>query len=194
MNNKIEKRLANTLARNWWKLLVRGVVAVLFGVLLWLLPGISLALLVLFFGVFVLVDGILGAWIAISGRKEYEDWWDLLLWGLVGIGIGILTFVAPGFTTLALVFFIAGWAIATGVLEIVVAIRLRKEIEGEWLLILGGLVSVLLGILLMLKPGVGALALVWLIGTYAIIFGLVLVMLAFKTRSFRKFASPNTDN
>ncbi len=194
MNNKIEKRLANTLARNWWKLLVRGVVAVLFGVLLWLLPGISLALLVLFFGAFVLVDGILGAWIAISGRKEYEDWWDLLLWGLVGIGIGILTFVAPGFTTLALVFFIAGWAIATGVLEIVVAIRLRREIEGEWLLILGGLVSVLLGILLMLRPGVGALALVWLIGTYAIIFGLVLVMLAFKTRSFRKFASPNTDN
>jgi uncharacterized membrane protein HdeD (DUF308 family) len=108
--------------------------------------------------------------------------------------MGILTFAAPGVTALALVFFIAGWAIATGVLEIVVAIRLRREIEGEWLLILGGLVSVLLGILLMLRPGVGALALVWLIGMYAIIFGLVLVILAFKTRSFRKFASPDSHN
>jgi uncharacterized membrane protein HdeD (DUF308 family) len=194
MDNNIEKQLANTFARNWWLLLARGIVAILFGVMVWLLPGISLAFLVLLFGAFVLVDGILGAWMAIAGRKEYEDWWDLLLWGLVGIGMGILTFVAPGVTALALVFFIAGWAIATGVLEIVVAIRLRREIEGEWLLILGGLVSVLLGILLMLRPGVGALALVWLIGMYAIIFGLVLVILAFKTRSFRKFASPDSHN
>jgi uncharacterized membrane protein HdeD (DUF308 family) len=194
MDNNIEKQLANTFARNWWLLLARGIVAILFGVMVWLLPGISLAFLVLLFGAFALVDGILGAWMAIAGRKEYEDWWDLLLWGLVGIGMGILTFVAPGVTALALVFFIAGWAIATGVLEIVVAIRLRREIEGEWLLILGGLVSVLLGILLMLRPGVGALALVWLIGMYAIIFGLVLVILAFKTRSFRKFASPDSHN
>ena len=194
MNNNIEKKLANTFARNWWLLLVRGIVAILFGVMVWVLPGISLAFLVLFFGAYALVDGILGAWIAVAGRKEYEDWWDLLLWGFVGIGMGVLTFVAPGVTALALVFFIAGWAIATGVLEIVVAIRLRREIEGEWLLILGGLVSVLLGILLMLRPGVGALALVWLIGMYAIIFGLVLVILAFKTRSFRKFASPDSHN
>ncbi len=194
MNNSIEKQLANTLARNWWKLLVRGVVAILIGVLVWLLPGISLALLVLFFGAFVLFDGILGAWIAISGRNEYENWWELLLLGLVGIGIGILTFVAPGATAMALVIFIAVWAIATGVLQIVVAIRLRRAIEGEWRLILGGLVSLGLGILLMLRPGTGALALVWLIGTYAIIFGLLLVILAFKMRSFRKFASPDSQN
>jgi uncharacterized membrane protein HdeD (DUF308 family) len=186
MNNNIEKKLANTLSRNWWKLLVRGIVAILFGVVVWLMPGISLTLLVLLFGAFVLVEGILGVWMAFSGRKEYEDWWELLLWGLVDIGIGILTFVAPGATAMAVVIFIAVWAIATGVLQIVVAIRLRKEIEGEWLLIVGGLASVVLGILFMLQPGTGALALVWLIGTYAIFFGIILVILAFKTRGFIK--------
>ncbi len=194
MNNNIERQLANTLARNWWKLLLRGVVAILFGVLAWLLPGISLTLLVLFFGAFVLVDGILGVWIAFSGRKETENWWELLLWGLVGIGIGILTFVAPGATAVAFVIFVAAWAIATGVLQIVVAIRLRKEIEGEWLLILGGLLSVMLGILFMIQPGTGALAMVWLIGTYAVIFGVLLAILAFKMRSFRKSAYPESHN
>lgn len=194
MNNNLEKQLANALSRNWWKLLLRGIIAIAFGVLVWLQPGISLTVLVISFGVFIVVDGILGVWIAISGRKEYEDWWELLLWGLVGIGIGILTFVAPGPTTVALVIFIAAWAIATGVLQIVVAIRLRKAIEGEWLLILGGLLSVLLGILFMMQPLTGALALVWMIGTYAILFGLLLVMLAFKMRSFRKFTQSESHN
>jgi uncharacterized membrane protein HdeD (DUF308 family) len=193
MNSSIERHLANTFARNWWKLLVRGVVAILFGVLVWLLPGISITLFVLSFGIFVVVDGILGAWVAVSGRKEYEDWWELLLWGLVGISIGILTLVSPGVTAVALVVFIAVWAIATGVLQIVVAIRLRREIEGEVLLILGGVASVLLGILFMIQPGTGVLALVWLIGTYAIVFGLLLVILAFRMRRFRK-RSPDSQS
>lgn len=134
----------------------------------------------LLFGVYVMADGILGAWMAIAGRKEHEHWWVLLLGGL--LGIGILTFVAPGITALVLLFYIAAWAIATGVLEIVAAIRLRKEIEGEWLLILGGLVSVVFGGLLMIQPGAGALALIWLIATYAVVFGILLVILAFKVR------------
>jgi uncharacterized membrane protein HdeD (DUF308 family) len=188
MNNRTERRLANSLARNWWMLLVRGLVAISFGLILWFLPGISFAFLVLFFGAFVLVDGILGVWIALSGRKEHEDWWELLLWGLVDIGIGILAFVAPGATAMALVVFIAVWAIATGVLQIVVAIRLRREIEGEWLLILGGLASVVLGILFMVQPGIGALAVLWLIGAYAVTFGVLLVILAFRMRRLRKVA------
>ena len=192
--NNIEKQLSSILSRNWWKVLLRGLAAIMFGILVWLLPGISLAVLVLLFGAFVLVDGILGVWLAIDGRKEYEDWWVLLLWGLLGIGVGVLTFMSPGVTGLALLFFIAAWAIATGVLEIVAAIRLRREIKGEWLLILGGLLSVMFGALLMAQPGVGALALIWLIGTYAVIFGIVLVILAFKTRSFMKVAYPNTHN
>jgi uncharacterized membrane protein HdeD (DUF308 family) len=182
----LEKQFSNILSRRWWTLLLRGVVAIMFGILTWLLPATSLAILVLLFGAFVLVDGILGVWMAIAGRKEYEDWWVLLLWGLVGIGVGILTFLAPGVTEFALLFFIAVWAVTTGVLEIVAAIRLRREIKGEWLLILGGLLSVVFGVLLMAQPGAGALALIWLIGTYAVTFGVLLVILSFKTRSFDK--------
>jgi uncharacterized membrane protein HdeD (DUF308 family) len=184
--NIIEKYLATVLFRNWWVLLLRGLIAIAFGVLTWLQPGISLAALVLLFGAYTLADGVLGVWMAIRGRKQYEDWWVLLLWGLIDIGVGILTFVAPGVTALALLFYIAIWAIATGVLEIVVAIRLRREIEGEWLLILGGLASVVFGALLMAQPGAGALALLWLIAAYAVIFGIMLVILAFRLRRLRR--------
>jgi len=180
--NIMRNGLAAILARNWWVLLLRGLVAIAFGVLAWFQPGITLAALVLLFGFYTLADGILGVWIAITGRKEHERWWVLLLWGLVGIAVGILTFLAPGVTTLALLFYIAVWAIATGVLEIVAAIRLRKEIAGEWLLILGGLASVVFGAVLMVQPGAGALALIWLIATYAVVFGILLVLLAFKLR------------
>jgi uncharacterized membrane protein HdeD (DUF308 family) len=177
-------QLTTILSRNWWVLLLRGLAAIAFGVLAWLQPGISLAALVLLFGAYAMADGILGVWTAIAGRSEHEHWWVLLLWGLLSIGVGILTFLAPGITALALLFYIAAWAIATGVLEIVAAIRLRKEIEGEWLLILGGLASVAFGFVLMLRPGVGALTLLWLIATYAIVFGILLVLLAFKVRTF----------
>ncbi len=172
------------LSRNWWLLLLRGIAAIAFGVLAWMQPAISLAALVLLFGAYTLADGVLGIWTAIAGRREHEDWWVLLLWGLLGVGVGIMTFLAPGLTALALLFYIAVWAIATGVVQIVAALRLRKEIEGEWLLILGGLVSVVFGVLLMVQPGAGAISLVWLIGTYALVFGVLLVLLAFKLRSF----------
>jgi uncharacterized membrane protein HdeD (DUF308 family) len=130
------------------------------------------------------VDGILDVWNAIAGRKENDHWWVLLLGGLLGIVVGYITLTTPGITALALLFYIAIWAIARGVLQIVGAIRLRKEIEGEWLLVLGGLASVLFGVLLISRPGAGALAVLWLIGVYAIVFGIVTVALAFKARSF----------
>lgn len=182
--NIVEKKLAAILFRNWWLLLLRGLVAIAFGVMIWLQPGISLAALVLLFGAYAMADGVLGVGTAIAGRKEHESWWVLLLQGLLGIGVGVLTFFAPGITALALLFYIAIWAIATGVLEIVAAIRLRKEIEGEWWLILGGLASVVFGVLLVAQPGAGALAVLWLIAAYAIVFGVLLLMLAFKARSF----------
>ena len=140
----------------------------------------------LLFGAYALADGVLGVWTAVAGRKEHEDWWVLLLWGLVGVGAGFLTFLVPGVTALALLFYIAIWAIALGVLEIVTAIRLRKEIEGEWLLVLGGLASVVFGVLLMARPVAGALAVLWLIAAYAVVFGVILVILAFKARTFGK--------
>jgi uncharacterized membrane protein HdeD (DUF308 family) len=132
--------------------------------------------------------------IAFAGRKEFEDWWVLLLWGLVGLGAGIMAFLAPDVATVAIVFLIAAWSIANGILEIVLAIRLRREIEGEWLLLLGGLASVLLGVILFLQPGAGALALVWVIGTYTIIHGLDLIVLAFRTRRFVKLARKSSQS
>jgi len=179
---KLAENLALTLSRNWWVLLLRGAVAILFGILTFLQPGISLASLVLLFGAYALADGILGAWTAVSHRKDRENWWVLLLEGLVGIGVGVLTLFNPGVTALALLFYIAIWAIATGVLEIVTAVRLRKEIEGEWMLVLAGLASVAFGVLLMARPGSGALAVLWLIASYAIVFGVLLVVLAFRVK------------
>lgn len=182
----IKQALASAISKTWWILLLRGFFAILFGVLTWVQPGISLATLVLLFGIYALADGVLGVWTAVSTRDEEEHWWVLLLWGLVGIGVGILTLVAPGVTELALLFYIAIWAIGTGVLQIVAAIRLRKEIEGEWRLVLGGLASVVFGVILVARPGLGALAVLWMIATYAVIFGVVLVILALKARSFGK--------
>ena len=182
--NIAERQLAKVISHTWWMLLLRGLAAVLFGVLTWLQPAISLAALVLLFGAYALADGVLGVWTAVVKHREYDDWWVLLLWGLLGVGVGILTFLAPGITALVLLFYIASWAIASGVLQIVVAIRLRREVTGEWLLLLAGLASVVFGVLLMMQPAAGALTVVWMIGTYAIGFGALLVILSLKARTF----------
>jgi uncharacterized membrane protein HdeD (DUF308 family) len=180
----IEHRVSDILSERWSLLLLRGLAAIAFGLLTWFRPAISLTALVLLFGAYALVDGILATWTAIEGRKEKEYWWVMLLGGLVGIGVGLLTFFAPGLTAIGLLFYIATWAIAHGVLEIAVAIRVRKEVHGEWRLIVAGIVSVFFGVLLMARPGAGALTALWLIGTYAVAFGILMVMLAFKARSF----------
>jgi uncharacterized membrane protein HdeD (DUF308 family) len=177
--------LASILSTSWWVLLLRGLVAIAFGVLTWAQPGISLAALVLLFGVFTLADGVLGVWTAISGRKDNAHWWVLLLWGLVSVAIGIVTFVAPGVTTMALLYYIAIWAIIIGVLQIIAAIRLRAEIKGEWLLGLAGLASVVFGVVLIVHPGAGVLTVLWLIALYAVLSGILLVFLALRMRSLR---------
>lgn len=177
-----EQNLAAALGRNWWLLLLRGLVAIVFALLTWAQPGVSLAALVLVFGIYVLADGVLGVWSAIAKRRDNRHWWLLLLWGLVGIVVGVMTFIMPGITGLVLLMYIAAWAVITGVLQIVAAIRLRKEIKGEWLMILSGLVSVAFGVLLFLQPGAGALAVAWIIAAYAFIFGVLMVLLAFKVR------------
>jgi uncharacterized membrane protein HdeD (DUF308 family) len=178
--------LAGMLARNWWVLLLRGIVAILFGILAFALPGISLASLILLFGAFCLADGLMAAWTAFSNRRQKENSWLLLIGGLVGIGVGLLTIFQPAVTALALLFYIAIWAIATGVVQVLTAIRLRQEIHNEWMLALAGLASVALGVLLMARPGPGALAVLWLIASYAIVFGLLLVVLALEVRRVAK--------
>jgi len=181
--NSLEN-LGSLLRRNWWLMLLRGLVAIGFGVLVFAKPQISLLALVYLFGVFVLVDGILGVSVAVHARNELDSWGVLLLWGLLGIGVGVLAFVRPDITALALLFYIALWAIATGILEIAAAVRLREVIKNEWLLILAGLVSVAFGVWLIARPEAGAQAVLWAIGAYAILLGVLLVLFAFKIRSF----------
>jgi uncharacterized membrane protein HdeD (DUF308 family) len=169
--------------RYWWTFVLRGIFAIIFGVLAWLWPGITLPVLVIFFGAYAFADGILLVINAIGDWSTEQDHWLLLLEGLVGVGIGIITFVSPAVTAIALVFYIAVWSIATGVLEIAAAIDLRKEIQGEGWMILSGIASILFGVILMIFPGGGALGLLWLIATYAIVFGVLLIGLGIKLKS-----------
>ena len=166
----------------WWTLVLRGAVAILFGVLAFIWPGVTLSVLVLLFGAYALVDGIVAI---IMGIKEYGDrerWWATLLSGLVSAAAGIVTFFMPGLTALALLSLIAFWAIVRGVFEIVAAIRLRHEIEGELLLGLGGALSIAFGLLMLFFPGAGALAVVWWIAAFAVVYGVMLLMLGFRLR------------
>ena len=173
--------MVHVLAKNWWLVLLRGIFAIVFGILAFIWPGITLVTLVLFYGAFALIDGIVALAAAIMGGTPAPRWW-LAVIGLLGIAAGIITFLYPGMTSLILLYFIAGWAIAMGVMQIVGAIRLRKEIDNEWWLVAGGVLSVLFGLIVAVWPGAGALALLWAIGTYAIVFGVTLVSLALRLR------------
>ncbi len=173
--------LLHALAHNWWLILLRGIAAIVFGVLAFIWPGLTLFTLIIFYGAFALVDGVLAIAAAIMGGAPAPRWW-LAIVGVLGIAVGLMTFIWPGITALVLLFFIAGWAIAIGIMQIVGAIRLRKEIEGEWLLIVGGVLSVLFGIGMLIRPGAGALALIWVIGAYAIVFGIILVIFSLRLR------------
>jgi uncharacterized membrane protein HdeD (DUF308 family) len=171
---------------SWWTLAIRGVLAVLFGLAALLLPGITLVALVLLFGAYALADGIIALIAGARGLRRHERSWPLLLEGVLGIAAGVLTVVWPGITALVLVYLIAAWALLTGALEIATAIRLRKIITGEWLLVLSGVVSILLGVILVVAPGAGALGLVLWIGAYALVFGVLLLILAFRLRSWAR--------
>ena len=171
------------LSRNWWALALRGLAAILFGLAAFFLPGITLTALILLFGAFALVDGIFAIVAAVRAERHNARWWLLLAQGVFGVLLGILTFIWPGLTALVLLYFIAAWAILTGIFEVVGAIRLRQEIEGEWVLILSGVLSVIFGVVLAVLPGVGILALLWLIGAYAVAAGVLLIILAFRVRS-----------
>jgi uncharacterized membrane protein HdeD (DUF308 family) len=174
--------------RNWWALVLRGLAAIIFGLLTFVWPHISLVALVFLFGAYALVDGAFAIVAGIRAPKEYKRWWVLLIEGIFGVIAGVMAFIVPGITALFLLGLIAGWAILTGVLEIVGAIQMRKYITGEWLMILSGIASVLFGVLLLLNPGVGALAVVWIIGAYAILFGVLLLGLGFRLRGLERTA------
>ncbi len=167
------------LARNWWAVELRGVFTVIFGLFALFMPAITLSALVFLFGIYALAEGIV--LLVMSFNKQYtQHRWITMLEGLVGIGAGIIAFMRPGITAFALLVIIAVWALITGILEIVGAIQLRKEIRGEWLLVLSGILSIVFAYILLSRPAAGALALVWVIGVYAVVFGLLLMGLGIK--------------
>jgi uncharacterized membrane protein HdeD (DUF308 family) len=175
------------LAENWWLLLLRGIAAIGFGVLAFMWPGLTLLTLTFMWGFYAIADGVLALWAAIAGRGgEIAPRWWLAVVGIAGIFAGALTFIWPGMTALVLLMFIACWAIVIGVLQIWGAIRLRKEIEGEWLLGLSGLLSIAFGVIMLAQPGAGALAVAWLIGWFAILAGCVYIGLAFQLKKHKR--------
>ena len=181
--------LLRAMADKWWLVLLRGIAAIIFGVLAFVWPVITLLTLTFLWGAFAVADGILALWGAItgpSGQMGSRVW--LAIVGIAGILAGLLAFAWPGVTALVLLLFIAVWAIIIGVMQIWGAIQLRKEIEGEWLLILSGLLSVAFGILLLVRPGLGALAVVWMIGWFAILEGCLLVALSLRLRKHKHSA------
>jgi len=171
------------IARNWWVFVFRGVVAILFGVLAFLRPGITLEALVLLFAFWALFDGVLALIGSVGAAEAREPWWPLVLIGLLGIAAGVVTLKWPGITALALLLVIAYWSIFRGILEIVGAVRLRNLIQGEGWFIVGGLASIAFGVLLIIYPGSGLLAVIWLIGIYAVIFGIAQLMLGFRLKN-----------
>jgi|SRR5688572_23511091 len=177
------------LARNWWLFLLRGILALLFGVVALFFPGAAFLSLVLVFGAFALIDGVFALVSAFTSSAKSENWWWIILEGVFGILIGVLTIVQPAAMGEAWLILIAAWAIVTGILEIVTAIRIRKEIEGELWLILGGLASVAFGVLILVYPGSGAFAIGVLIGVYAILFGVTFIGLALRLRKHRSQAA-----
>jgi uncharacterized membrane protein HdeD (DUF308 family) len=174
--------MLHALARNWWLVLLRGIAGILFGVLAFGWPGLTLLTLVLLYGAYALVDGVIALIAAFTGRATAVPTWWLVVVGLAGVAAGIVTFLWPGVTALVLIIFIGVWAIVHGIFEIVGAIQLRHEIDNEWLLILAGVLSVLFGLAVLIMPGAGALGLVWAIGAYSIVFGALLVGLSLRLR------------
>jgi len=178
----MEVTMLEHLGRNWGWIVLRGVAAVLFGILAFALPGITLAALVIVWGAYALADGILALIAAYRVRDQGKPFWSLVIVGLLGIAAGIVTFIWPGMTALLLLMFIAAWAVVMGIFQIIAAIRLRKEIQNEWLLGLSGVLSVLFGIIMFVQPGAGALAVIWVIGAYAIVFGALLIWLGLRLK------------
>lgn len=181
----LEQQVVDQIGRHWGWVALRGVVAILFGLMALLMPAITLSALVLVWGAFALVDGVLALVAGVRIRDNGKPLWALIVVGLLGIAAGIVTFVYPGLTALVLLYIIAIWALVSGVFQIVAAIRFRKDIRNEWLLGLSGLVSILFGGMMIMQPGAGALALVWVIGLYVVFFGILLLVFSFRLKQHK---------
>lgn len=171
------------LGKNWGWIALRGAAAVIFGVLAFAWPGKTVFVLVLFFGAYALVEGIFALIGAFKVRDQGRPMWTFVLIGLLGIAAGIVTFLWPGITALALLTLIAVWAFFMGIFQIAAAVRLRKVIDHEWLLALSGVLSVIFGAVMLARPVEGLLAIVWVIAAYSVVFGILLIVLAFRLKN-----------
>jgi uncharacterized membrane protein HdeD (DUF308 family) len=171
-------------SKSWRSLALRGVISLVFGILAALWPGITLLWLLIMFAAYALIQGVVSAVAAFQSRKIHHDWWLMLLWGVVGIGAGVIAFMLPDLTAVVLVLVIGATALASGIVDIAMAIRLRKTIHGEGFLILNGIISIAFGAFVFFFPGAGALALVWMIAMYAIVSGLLLLALAWRAKKW----------
>jgi len=177
---------------HWWALALRGVIAILFGLAALLRPDIALEALIVLFGAYALVDGVFAIVGVFGGTRGGTPRWLLIVEGIAGILVGLIAFVLPGLTAILLLYLIAVWAIITGVFEIATAIRLRREITGEWALIIGGALSLLFGVILaVIGPVAGLLSLIWLIGVYAVAFGILMLITAFQVRGRDASSGPD---
>jgi uncharacterized membrane protein HdeD (DUF308 family) len=181
------------LTPHWWALALRGLLAVLFGIACLVAPVFIFELLIIFYGAYAFVDGIFAIAAAAFGEGQAGRWWALLIEGILGVVVGAITFLWPGITAVALLYLIAFWAIAHGVFEIIAAIRLRAHIQGEWALVLGGILSVIFGVLVLVWPGGMVLTIMWVIGIYAVLFGILLFVLAFRVWKWGQQAATLTN-
>jgi uncharacterized membrane protein HdeD (DUF308 family) len=174
--------LVALLARNWWAIGLRGALAIVFGLIALFLPGATMLSLVIVFAIYAFVDGVFGIVSAVRAAQAGQRWGLLVFEGLVNIAVAVISVLWPGLTAIAFVLIVAVWAILTGALELAAAFRLGTE-DGRWWLVVGGLVSLVFGALLIIAPMIGAVVLTWWVGAYALIFGVALVVLAFKLKA-----------
>jgi len=174
--------MLQSLSRYWWVLVVRGLISIVFAIFAFMNPKAAFTTLVLALGIFFLADGLMALYLGAGMRKNDRDWWMVLLEGLLGVGLGILTFINPDITAAAVLLFVALWCLVTGVFEISTAIRLREEIDNEWLLGIAGAISIALGLLILINPTAGAYSLTMWIGFYALMFGGLMVMLGIRVK------------
>jgi uncharacterized membrane protein HdeD (DUF308 family) len=172
------------LTRNWWLLVLRGVLAIFFGLAAFFMPGLAWLSLIVLFGTYAILDGAFAMMSGLISSRFSPRWWVFLVEGLVSVAAGAIALIRPDIASIALILIIASWALVTGVLEILAAIRLRKEITNEWMLGFGGFVSIVLGVLLFFQPAAGGLVITLMIGAYALIFGIVLVALGLRLRKW----------
>ena len=180
----ISEQMTALLARNWWAVLLRGLIAVAIGIFTLWMPQVSLASLVLVFAAYMLADGILGIIAAVRAARRHERWGWLVLEGLLDLGAGVAAFAWPGLTIIIFVALIAAWAIVSGGTMALAALKFTRR-DGRWLMGLAGVLSIIWGVLLAFAPITGALVLTLWIGAYALLFGIVLIALAFRLRSRR---------